>query len=209
MLQTNSPPDEQHLAPLSLEPGEKLLFTKRKHWYMLFLPLFKEGWIGIVVIGFFYIFFSLLSLPLLFFFIIALPLLLLMLGIMGKTVLNWYFHFYAITTQRIIEYCCRFPSSRSHKEIAFHQVLCTEIEVQTEGKINQFLNKGTLIITFNYQTSQEEMRLENIPSPRDVGSQLAQLFDMLRTDSSEDGVWFRAKVPKRYFFLGSQRGGMV
>lgn len=212
MQQSNAPPMHHELALFLTLPGEELLFAKRKHWLILVLPLLLQGWIGLMLFGITYLFLVSFFSQALLFLVFTSTIVVVMLSIMAKTIVDWYFHFYIITTRKMIEYCCTPLFSHSVNEILLDQVRCTEIDVRTEGIVNHLVNKGDVTVTFDRPTHQEEMILTDISDPRSIGIFLADTFDMLKTDSTSEGVWFRSRGHNRHYYFTdglSHKGGFL
>jgi len=101
-------------------------------------------------------------------------------------------------------------------DVSLSQVRCTEIDTQMNGFIDRWFDKGTVSITFDRPTHQEEFHLSGIPEPEKTGILLSDAFDRIRHVGNEGReVWFRGKNGRNYRFTEeiqpepyeSERGG--
>ncbi len=201
MSQPEGPPTARSPSHFLTLPDEDLLFVKKKHWINLVIPLSFQIGLGVLFIALLYIFLIYFIFQPLLFIMSSATVILCVISLMAKTLVDWYFHFYTITTRKIVEYCCLPLFSHTINEILLDQVRCTEIDVRTEGIINQLINKGDVTITFNRPTHQEEMLISDIYNPQETGTRLADIFDLLKTDTSKERHWYRSKeAPRRMYF---------
>lgn len=214
MQHTNGPPSEKGMPHFLTLPREKLLLIKHKHWITLVIPFLIQGWIGLTIIGILYLVLVFFFHQLLLFFLSSMTVFLFFFTLMAKTYVDWYFHFYIVTNRKIIEYCCTPLFSHSINEVLLDYVRCTEIDVSTDGLVNHLINKGDVTITFDRPTHEEELIFSDIHDPRELGEKLAAAFDMYKTDSSKEGLWFHSKAgPKKYYFTDdlshNTQGGLL
>ncbi|OGH15970.1 MAG: hypothetical protein A3C30_04000 [Candidatus Levybacteria bacterium RIFCSPHIGHO2_02_FULL_40_18] len=153
-------------------PGEELILVQRKHWSIFVFPsLFA---VAIVLLSFIiflvlYPFFPSL-LPLI---IIAFSLIFIFTFTMVlKSIVDWYFNLYIVTNRKITEVAYRPLSARHVNEVLLDQVRCTEIDTRIEGIINELLDVGDVIITFDRPTHQVEFVFTSIPNPKKIESHL-------------------------------------
>jgi hypothetical protein len=93
-----------------------------------------------------------------------------------KSVIDWYFNIYIVTNKKITEICYKPLSSRQVSGILLNQVRCTEIDTKINGIINEFLDVGDIIITFDRPTHQEEFVLTDIEDPKRIETYLENSF---------------------------------
>lgn len=182
-------------AFLSL-PDEKILVAKRKHWLTLLLPLSSLALLGIM--GFAVILLLIFFLP----FITITPLLMfglfvslvtLTASLAIKFVIAWYFRLYIVTNHKILQISYTPLGLFWSNSILLDQVRCTEIDIQTNGIINQLFNKGNIVITFDRPTHQEEFMLCDIKDPRKTGEYLSDIFESQGSPSEKTILY----APKR------------
>lgn len=153
-------------------PGEKLIFAQRKHWLAVGLPIFILSVMGImclaslIVTSLFFMNYMFLLIP------AYLLLLIFMLSLALKLIINWYFNIYIVTNRKIMEISYSPLSSHQTNEVLLDQVKCTEIDTKIEGLINDFLDIGQVIITFDRPTHQEEFVFNYMESPRTIEAYL-------------------------------------
>lgn len=198
-------------AASHLAPGEVLHYMKRKHYFVLIMPLLLVLSFLIVsvtlIIGlaiFLQINSALVALSLLSIFLISLSL-------ATKILIDWMFNFYIITTHKISEIRITPLFSDSISEVLLKQVRCTEIDVVNHGIVNQLLNKGDVHVTFDRPTHKDEFVLSDISNPREVGSYLSSVLLDTRIDGNRS-FWYRDKFANgKYRFTEEipMRGGEI
>ncbi len=174
-------------------PDEKLILVQRKHWGTFMFPVTIALSIGILFLiasTFAYkyaddyplvIFLSLLSL---FIFISTLAV---------RSVFDWYFNLYVVTNKKIIEVSFRPMLSRQINAVFLDQVKCTEIDTKIEGLLNEFLDVGDVVITFDRPTHQEEFALTYIKDPKNVENYLQEMFSTghtLKPEIKKEDIWY-------------------
>lgn len=70
-------------------------------------------------------------------------------------------------------------ASQNVNEVLLDQVRCTEIDTQTHGIINEFIEKGDVIVTFDRPTHQEECILADVYKPEALGMFLGDTLSMI------------------------------
>jgi membrane-associated HD superfamily phosphohydrolase len=172
---------------------EEILFTKRQHWFVLVpslaLLVFLSLFIISVTLGIFMYFSLIPTYPDVFFSILALTLLFTS-TLVVKTIMEWYFHVYTLTSHRIMEVCYSPLFSHWVNDVLLDEVRCTEIDITTHGFINQLFNKGDVVITFDRPTHEEEFKLSNVKDPQAIGQLIEQVFQS--NISERPGIiWYR------------------
>ena len=157
-------------------PDETVILTQRKHWSVFMFPVIVAFVLGLIstatiitASSFFpnYLFFLLSSLVVTILFLSSL---------ITKSIIDWYLNLYIVTNRKILEVSYKPLSSRDVSEVLLDQVKCTEIDTKIEGLINDFLDVGDVIITFDRPTHQEEFVFVNIPDPRKIEAILEKVF---------------------------------
>lgn len=168
----------QKLEPkFALLPYEDLIFAQRKHWLTFALPIAMMaivGIIGMTALAFSFNYFADFSVQL-FTFLIFLFIFLESLSL--RSFIDWYFNVYILTTRRIIEISYSPLASHKINQVLLDQVRCTEIDTRIEGLLNDLLNIGHVIITFDRPTHQEELILEYVKDPRKIESFLQSVIN--------------------------------
>ncbi len=191
---------------LTLE-NEQIIFSTRQHWLALIPSFILNVVVGLFVI----VFFSLSSIlaPLYFFtfLLISLVFLTLVLEIFIKQTVEWFFHFYIVTNRKIVEVSYKPLLSRSINEVLLDQVRCTEIDVETKGFINELLNIGTIILTFDRPTHRESFTIEKIKHPRRIAMHIGDSFELKDMPESER-IWYKSNSnheKSRYKYIENLR----
>lgn len=176
--------------------GEKLVIATRKHWFVLALP------ITIILFGAFVfsvltlVLFSLLPLSskAILFTLTTLVIVTIIASFITKAIVDWYCHFYIVTTRKILEVCHAPLSSSKINEVLLDQVRCTEVDVKVSGMLEEFIEMGDVIVTFDRPTHQEEFVLHDIQNPRNIGLYLS---DMLESTHQHQGnpffSWYKMR----------------
>ncbi|MBI4080233.1 MAG: hypothetical protein HY430_00500 [Candidatus Levybacteria bacterium] len=176
---------------------EKLLVVTRKHWitilpHLLLLLAFTLLTIAIIISSSFYF-----SVPTHF----VILSFLLSFGISSSicwfTIVSWYYHLYIVTTRKILEY--RYIPLFTHNinDVLLDQVRCTEVDIAKNGFIAELFDIGTITVTFDRPTHQEEFVLANIPSPETMGIYLGDALDVKKFDMPR--VWHKTDNPSKPF----------
>lgn len=180
---------EETSAFLSL-PEEKLLIAKRKHWFVLVAPLVIISVLGLFGVVFINLISSFFSLPLSFRIIALLLPITLIFSLLTRTIVDWYLHMYIITTRKILEVCYTPFFSHWVNQILLDQVRCTEVDINTNGLVNQIFNKGHVCLTFDRPTHEEEFTLTDIANPRQTGTYLTDIFDSQANGEKKQTIWY-------------------
>lgn len=173
-------------------PQEEVLITTRRHWFTLLAPISLLFIISSFFIASAYMgLIEYLSLPFLFF-AVALLLFTASVSLLAKTMTDWYFHLYVITTRKILEMSYTPLFSYTNNHVLLDQVRCTEIDVRMGGIINELFDMGSIAITFDRPTHQEEFVIENIPDPKTMGQFLDDIL-VRQNRKDEPMLWFKQK----------------
>ena len=157
-------------------PGEELILVQRKHPLVFILPVSVALIFGIIsLIG------SVLLFPFAsrYLYLLISGILVVLIFISStiiKSIVDWYFNFYIATNRRIIEVSYKPLSSREINEVLLDQVKCTEIDSKVEGVINEFLDIGDVIVTFDRPTHQEEFVFASVSDPKGIETDLENAF---------------------------------
>ena len=169
-------------------PGEELILVQRKHWLIFVFPILST-----LLIGF---------LAALIIFVIALPYLLNFLPLVIaaafviiitvttitlKSIVDWYLNVYVITNRKITEVSYRPLAARNVSEVLLDQVKCTEIDTRVEGIMNEFLDIGDVIITFDRPTHEEEFVLTYVKNPQKIETHLQKMLSSNSISTSNNG----------------------
>lgn len=174
-------------------PGEELILVQRKHPWVFILPVSASlifGLISFAASFFIYPFVS--NYPYLFistFFLV----LIFISTITIRSIIDWHFNFYVATNKKIIEVAFKPLSSREISEVLLDQVKCTEIDTKINGIVNEFLDIGDVIITFDRPTHQEEFVFTDVEDPKRIETHLENalcLIDDHHLSGDGETGWF-------------------
>ena len=180
-------------------PGEKLIFAKRKHWFVLVSQLCTTIAISLLlalVAVFLFLLFAYPTLAITSVFVIFT----ITFSILAKLFVDWYCQVYVVTTRRIFEVCYSPLFSDQINDVLLDQVRCTEVDVKRNGIINELIDMGDVVVAFDRPTHQQEFMLLNIKDPKGTGILLADVLDSLKPAGSMS-TWYRIHDrPNQYRF---------
>lgn len=190
--------DEQMLKTFINHPDEVMVFAVRKHSFVLISPLFLTTVFSLILIVF--SFYGLVSLfnNVILFMLTLLTIISLWANLTAKIIIDWYFHFYVVTTKKFLEVKYSPLSHKLVSDVLLEQVRCTEIDVKTSGILNQLIEMGDINITFDRPTHQEEFVFQNIKNPKEVSNLLFIALDP-HLQTKDQAVWYKDKT-KDYKF---------
>src|SRR3989338_7093289 len=177
----------------ALHKEERILFRKRQHWFLLIVPVFFSIIIAIAATLSLYYFFILKTSQIGLFISSVFVVILIATSAIAKIVVDWHCHFYILTTNRILEVCYKPLFSNYINNVILNQVKSTEIDIEKAGIINQLLDMGNVIVTFDRPTHQEEFRLMNIKDPREIGFLMSDALDIEKPDMIDTPIWYKSK----------------
>lgn len=80
------------------------------------------------------------------------------------------------------------------------RVRCTEIDVKTNGILNEMFDIGTITLTFDRPTHREEFMLEDIKRPHQIGNYLSRVLESIEYGES-NVYWYKSKTePGKFRF---------
>ncbi len=182
-----------HLATFISLPREQLLFVKRKHWFTLLVPIVFAALLSFFLFFLLLLFSAMISFSLSFFLISCFTIITITISLITKIIVDWYFHLYAITTQKLLEISYTPLFSRVTNDVLLDQVRCTEIDVKVDGMLNQLIDMGTIIVTFDRPTHQEEFILEKIKDSQQVSMLIGKAMSQNRNEQTNEYVWYKTK----------------
>ena len=178
---------------LTLE-GEKLLLVIRKHVFVVIFPIFLISLLAAIFIASSFILFTQLiySLPL--FVISSLLIISTAVSLVSKQVIDWYFHVYILTSRKMLEMWYVPLSSHVMNDILLDKVDCTEVDLRANGLINDLLDMGDVVVTFDRPTHQEEFVIKDVRSSDKLVAFLTQkLMDRKRDEGNIHPIWFKER----------------
>lgn len=178
--------------------GEKLLFVKRRHWFVIVPPV-------ILVIAFSFvslllaIFVFLMFFPSMVLFVISMLFIIsFTLCFIAKVFIDWFFRVYIITTRKLLEIYCIPLAQRQINDVLLDQVRCTEIDVHMDGIINELIDRGDVIVTFDRPTHEEEFVFADIQHSRKIATFLSNYMLQDHTGQRKTTpIWYRDRNDPR------------
>lgn len=189
------------ISPILTSPGERVLIAKRKHWFVLLIPLcilvvffLASNFLGIVVFGFF-LKSAFLTID------VVLAAVIIFIAVFSKVIIDWYAHWYIVTTHKILEFWSIPFFSHKINDVMLDQVHCTEVDIQADGILNHILDKGNIEITFDRPTHQEEFVISDIKDPIIVGKLLLESLNSIHYAQEREKFWYKNRIdPSRFQF---------
>ncbi|MGI8419143.1 MAG: hypothetical protein ACR2LN_00705 [Candidatus Levyibacteriota bacterium] len=172
---------------------EKLLLVKRKHPFVVIVPIFIISCLTLFFIGCAYILFQgFFGSPSLFFVTLML-LVSVAISVITKSIVDWYFHMYILTNRKILELRYSPLTSYLVNDVMLDRVSCTEIDLQTNGFLNELIDMGDVLITFDRPTHQEEFILKDVQRSHALANFLTQqLMDGRQPiHATYEPIWFK------------------
>lgn len=183
-------------------PDEKVILVKRQHLFVLFPPLFIIGILTLILIILSYIILAILLTFFDIFFISVLIIFNIAALLSAKNIVEWYFHIYIVTSHKLLEVYYVPLSSYVINDVLLDQVKCTEIDIRTNGFLNELLNIGDVAITFDRPTHQNEYIFANIKDARGTGALLTnQLIKGTTGEVKKELSWHREKLKKHKYYV--------
>jgi len=173
--------------------GEELLLARRKHIWVVVLPILSTSIVTVLALFLvFYFFLEIYYLPSLLA-ITTLMLISLALSIITKNVIDWYFHIFIVTNRRMLEICYTPLSSNVMSEVLLDKVNCTEVDLRVNGFFHELFDMGDIIITFDRPTSQEEFTLRDVRDCNEIGKFLTQKLIDHEPRYSGQPIWYKRR----------------
>lgn len=157
-------------------PQERILVAKREYWLLACIPILFTVTFSFLLIAFGFIIFLMIFHSIVVFVASTLVIVNAAMAIGAKIYIHWYFHMYIITTRKLLEVNYSPLDTLVENEVLLDQVRCTEVDMQRGGLIHELLDFGTIRVTFDRPTHQQEFVLANIKSHRKIGILLSNML---------------------------------
>lgn len=169
-------------------PGEGVIVAKRQYWLVI-LPnlLVILGPTILLLIGVYYLhIYTRYPVPVLYIsilFIISITVTSIL-----KTIIDWYYHFYIVTTRKILEINYSPFFWDKIDDVFLDQVRTTEVDIKINNIFQELFNIGDVIISFDRPSHDKLFILSNIHYPRQIGMLLG---NELEANMQTSPVWFK------------------
>ena len=171
---------------------ERLLLVKRQHPFVIIIPVFLACLLTVLLISIALIFFQDFFVSQSLLLVTAMLLLSIGISLVTKILIDWYFHMYILTNRKIIELRYTPLASYVANDVMLDRVNCTEIDMRTNGIINEILDIGDVLLTFDRPTHQEEFVIKDVRAPHELATYLTQqLMDGTHAEIIQNTIWFR------------------
>lgn len=171
---------------------EHLLLVKRKHPFMVIMPISFISCLTIFFISSAFLIFHEFFISSSLFFVTSLLLISIAISVITKVIVDWYFHMYILTNRKILELRYTPLTSYIVNDVMLDRVNCTEVDLLSSGFLNELIDMGDISITFDRPTHQEEFILKDIQGSHELSTYLTQqLMDGREPNLSPQTIWFR------------------
>jgi hypothetical protein len=175
---------------------EQLLLVKRKHPFVVLIPIIIICCLTLFFISSGFVLFQDIFYSPSLFYVTTLLLISLAISVSTKTIVDWYFHMYILTNRKILELRYTPLTSYIVNDVMLDRVNCTEVDLQTNGFLNEIIDMGDICITFDRPTRREEFVLKDIQGSHELATYLTQqLLDGTPQPASslqrQNTIWFR------------------
>jgi hypothetical protein len=175
-------------------PKEELILVQRKHWDTFVFPIIATVIAGIIlVIGCIMVYSFTNKYPLLLL-LTTFSIAVFVSTLAIRSISDWYFNFYIVTNKKIIEVSFRPMLSREINAVLLDQVKCTEIDTKIDGLLNDLLDIGDVVITFDRPTHQEEFRFTHVHDPKKIENYLQNMLSTSQTYNEKyypsESIWY-------------------
>lgn len=168
-------------------PDEKIVIAKRKHPLIPITISLAIFFVGLFATALFTYVLTITSQPL----NLTISFILIVLSLtsfaISKTIIDWYYHIYIVTTRKILEVKCVPFFSDMIDDVFLDQVRTTEVDTLIPSFIHELLDIGSVTVAFDRPSHDEVYTLSNIHNPRETASFLADSLESLMRPSP---VWF-------------------
>lgn len=173
--------------------NEELLLVKRKHPFMVIMPVLLISCLTVFFISSAYVLFHLFFTSSSLFFVTSLLLVSIAISLITKVIVDWYFHMYILTNRKILELRYTPLTSYIVNDVMLDRVNCTEIDLLSNGFLNEVIDMGDISITFDRPTHQEAFILKDIQGSHELATYLTQqLLDGRPQDIvQQQTIWFK------------------
>src|SRR5579863_2728704 len=172
--------------------NEELLLVKRQHPFVVIMPILLTCCLAVFFISGAFVIFKDFFVSASLFFVTALLLISTAISIITKVIVDWYFHMYILTNRKILELRYTPLTSYIVNDIMLDRVNCTEIDLLSNGFLNELIDMGDISITFDRPTHQEEFVLKDIEGSHELATYLTQqLLDGKQPDMLQQTIWFK------------------
>jgi len=174
--------------------GEELLLVKRSHSFVVITPIIVISCLALFFISSAFVLFDHFFHSSSLFFVTTLLLVSISLSIVTKTIIDWYFHVYILTNRKILELRYSPLTSYVANDVMLDRVNCTEIDLVSNGFLNELIDMGDIMITFDRPTHREEFILKDVQGAHELTTYLIQqLLDGAPQSNilQQNTIWFR------------------
>lgn len=173
---------------------EHLLLVKRKHPFVMLMPIFTINCLALFFISSGFVLFQEFLLSSSLFVVTMLLLISITVSLITKIIIDWYFHIYILTNRKILELRYTPLTSYLVNDVMLDRVNCTEIDLRTHGFLNELIDMGDILITFDRPTSREEFILKDVQGSHALATYLTQqLLDVKQPEMLSQPIWFKER----------------
>lgn len=173
--------------------NEELLLVKRQHPFVVIMPILLTCCLTIFFISSAFVIFRDFFISSSLFFVTSLLLISIAMSVVTKIIVDWYFHMYILTNRKILELRYTPLTSYVVNDVMLDRVNCTEIDLLSSGFLNEVIDMGDILITFDRPTRHEDFILKDIQGSHELTTYLTQqLLDGTPVNTmQQQTIWFK------------------
>jgi membrane-associated HD superfamily phosphohydrolase len=173
--------------------GEQLLLVKRRHPFVVFFPILFITFIVCLMIFCAAILFTTFFPSPSLFITTVLLLISVLLTFITKSIMDWYFHLYILTSRKILEVWYAPLYSHVMNDVLLDQVNCTQVDFRRSGFLNELMDMGDVVLTFDRPTHQEEFIFKDVSKCYKLGVFLTRkLLDRsTERQNNVQPIWYK------------------
>jgi hypothetical protein len=180
--------------------NEELLLVKRQHPFVVVMPVLLTSCLTVFFISTAFVLFKDFFVSPSLFFVTSLLLISTAISVITKVIVDWYFHMYILTNRKILELRYTPLTSFVINDVMLDRVNCTEIDLLSSGFLNEVIDMGDILITFDRPTRHEDFILKDIQGSHELATYLTQqLLDGIPVDTMQpQTIWLKPKASAGY-----------
>ncbi len=185
-------------------PGEKLLFAKRKHFLILLMPICMIILMFFVILSILFVFVG-LFLPSEYKVLIGINSLFLLVSVslIGKLMVDWYFHLYVITNRKILDVSYSPFFSKNITAVSLDQVRCIETSVKIQGPLETYLDIGDVTLHLDMLTHESTFVLPSIGTAHKIGVSIGDRLNAIIATRSQSSTFTASLQQDENNIIGS------
>jgi hypothetical protein len=160
-------------------PEERLILATRQHRFYVIFPIIILAVISISLLMALIVFMLAQIYSVYTFVSLFMLLTVLTIALVIKVISDWYYHFYIVTSRKIVEITCNPLFSHIINGVLLDQVRIVEIDAHIDGFINDIFDMGSVEIDFDTMSHKASFALHGIEEPNETSRLLSHSFELI------------------------------